>query len=250
MNLMRVIIIIVSVVCFVFETNAQGRITRPHRNSHNQQQSLPSNNSSSNDSERGNISVSDADGFVNGFGYVDLGLPSKTMWATSNIGAQKPWEYGNYYAWGELTTKAVYSDKNNTYYYTDLSDISGDPRYDVSISVMGKEWQMPTKDEYQELLDNCAWVWDKNGFKIIGPNGKSIYLPGANTTYKYEGQLPTCVYFTSTPSDEIWDNKRTTYRLYKDDYYSEIKPYTRGEGCPIRAVTKLSGQKLNVSSKP
>lgn len=104
---------------------------------------------------------------------------------------------------------------------------------------MGKDWRMPNKDEYQELMDNCAWLWDKNGFKIIGPNGKSIYLPGANTTYKYEGQFPTCIYFTSTPSNEIWDNKRTTYRLYKNDSYSQIKPYTRGEGCPIRAVTKL-----------
>lgn len=229
-------------ICLFLDFWGQGRITRPVRNSHNQQQSSQSNRSSSNDNNRENVFVSDADGFVNGFGYVDLGLPSKTLWATSNIGAKKPWEYGNYYAWGELTTKAVYSDKTNIYYYKDLPDISGDPRYDASISAMGKEWRMPTKDDYQELLDNCAWIWDKNGFKIIGPNGKSIYLPGANTTYKYEGQIPTCIYFTSTPSNEIWDNKRTTYRLYVlADYYSNISPYTRGEGCPIRAVTKVPG---------
>lgn len=243
MNLMRVIILMIAfVVCFVFETNAQGRISRPQKNTHHQQQSS-SNRPSSNNDNHDNVSVSEPDGYVNGFGYVDLGLPSGTMWATSNIGAQKPWEYGNYYAWGELKTKAVYSDKNSTYCYRDLSDISGDPRYDVSTSVMGKEWRMPNKDEYQELLDNCAWIWDKNGFKIIGPNGKSIYLPGANTTYKYKGQSPTCIYLTSTPSDKIWDNKRTTYRLYKDDYFSQIMPYTRYEGCPVRAVTKLSGQK-------
>lgn len=250
---MRVIILMIAfVVCFVFETNAQGRISRPQKNSHHQQSS--SNRSSSKDNNREDISISEPDGYVNGFGYVDLGLPSGTKWATSNIGAQKPWEYGDYYAWGELMTMTVHSDKNNTYFYKDLSDISGDPRYDVSISVMGEGWRMPTRDEYQELLDNCGWVWDKNGFKIIGPNGKSIYLPGANTTYKYKykykGQSPTCIYFTSTPSDEIWDNKRTTYRLYKNDYYSQIMPYTRGEGCPIRAVTKATGQIMNVNNKP
>lgn len=107
----EIILMIAFVACFVFETNAQGRISRPQKKSHHQQQSSPSNNSSSNENDRENISVSEADGFVNGFGYVGLGLPSKTMWATSNIGAQNPWEYGNYYAWGELTTKAVYSEK-------------------------------------------------------------------------------------------------------------------------------------------
>lgn len=220
--------------------NAQGKITRPHK---------PNTSVSQNTSDKPTktppkVLVSSSDGYINGYGYVDLGLPSGNLWSTCNLGANNPWEYGDYYAWGETSTKAIYSDKNNLYYYKDLADISGNPKYDASTLIMGSGWQMPNKDDFQELLDNCSWFWDYEGFRIVGPNGNSIYLPRANTTYKFEGQFPTCIYFSSSPSQEVWDNKRTTFRLYKDNSHSEIRPYTRGEGCPIRPVAKVVGKSV------
>lgn len=152
--------------------NAQGKITRPHK---------PNTSVSQNTSDKPTktppkVLVSSSDGYINGYGYVDLGLPSGNLWSTCNLGANNPWEYGDYYAWGETSTKAIYSDKNNLYYYKDLADISGNPKYDASTLIMGSGWQMPNKDDFQELLDNCSWFWDYEGFRIVGPNGNSIYL--------------------------------------------------------------------------
>ena len=87
---------------------------------------------------------------------IDLGLPSGVKWATFNVGATTPEEYGNYYAWGE-TEQAAAS--------------------------WGGEWRMPSKDDFQELIDKCEWEWMSkngvNGYKVIGPNGNSIFLPAA-----------------------------------------------------------------------
>jgi len=112
--------------------------------------------------------------------YVDLGLPSGTKWATYNVGASKPEEYGNYYAWGETNTKSIYTKDNYTY-SSNLTTLPASA--DAATANWGKGWSMPTKEQFDELIYNCKWEWvSKNGvygYKVIGNNGKYIFLPAA-----------------------------------------------------------------------
>ena len=123
--------------------------------------------------------------------YVDLGLSVK--WATFNVGASKPEDYGDYFAWGETEPKEVYnwatykwcdgtSSNMTKYNVTDglttleLSDDAAHVRW-------GDKWRMPTDDEMTELRKKCTWTWITqngiNGCKVVGPNGNSIFLPVA-----------------------------------------------------------------------
>ncbi len=123
-----------------------------------------------------------------GHGYVDLGLPSGTMWATSNVGANSPTAIGGYFAWGEIATKTSYTQENSLTHgkgFEEYENFSGNAQYDVARAQWGGEWRMPTREEFQELIDNCTWVkkmapgsrevlW---GYTVTGPNGNSIYFP-------------------------------------------------------------------------
>ena len=140
---------------------------------------------------------------INGHEYVDLGLPSGTLWATCNVGASKPEDYGNYYAWGETAKKRRYNwrtykwcngsyntlTKYNTdsYYGTVDNKKVLDPEDDAAHVNWGGAWRMPTYDEIRELVDNCTWTWTtqggKNGYRVTGLNGKSIFLPAAGCYY-------------------------------------------------------------------
>ena len=122
-----------------------------------------------------------------GLEAVDLGLPSGTLWANMNVGAESPEDYGGYYAWGETEEKDWYDW--STYIHCDGSaetchdlgsDIAG-TEYDVAHVKWGGDWQMPTKEQINELLDNCTHEWTTvcgvNGHMFTGPNGNSIFLP-------------------------------------------------------------------------
>ena len=116
--------------------------------------------------------------FINGHEFVDLGLSVK--WATCNVGANEPHEFGDYYAWGETKTKSSYKKDNSlTYEHCMGNIISGDENYDVAQTQWGGSWRMPTKKEMEELINNCTWTWDRQGCKITGSNGNSILLPHA-----------------------------------------------------------------------
>ena len=117
---------------------------------------------------------------------IDLGLPSGTKWASCNVGATKPEEYGGYYAWGETEEKDTYTwgtyIHSSTYH--DLGkDISGS-EYDVAHVKWGGNWCMPTNDDFEELKQYCNWVWEEcqgvSGARVIGPNGQNIFLPAAS----------------------------------------------------------------------
>ena len=146
---------------------------------------LGQDNGNGNGSGSGSITTGEA---------IDLGLPSKTKWASCNVGATKPEEYGGYYAWGETEKKETYTWENYLYcdgsYSTcnDLgSDISG-TEYDVAHVKWGGDWVMPTLDDIKELLDNCTSEWTKlngvNGMKFTSKkNGNSIFLPAAGSRW-------------------------------------------------------------------
>ena len=125
----------------------------------------------------------DGSGSVNGHEWVDLGLPSGLKWATCNVGATTPEDYGNYYAWGETTTKSSYTEENCITDRQQMSDISGNPTYDAARANWGGTWRMPTSAEMEELDYQCTWTWTSQsgvpGCKVTGPNGNSIFLPAA-----------------------------------------------------------------------
>ena len=126
---------------------------------------------------------------------IDLGLPSGTKWASYNVGASKPEEYGGYYAWGETEEKDVYKLSTYKYYQNGSwvsldSDISG-TEYDVAHVKWGGNWVMPTVGDIKELLDNCRSEWTTlngvNGRRFTGSNGGTIFMPAAG--YRWYGDL-------------------------------------------------------------
>lgn len=134
----------------------------------------------------------------NGYEYVDLGLPSGTLWAKCNVGATTPEEYGDYFAWGETTPKEVYdwstykwcngSKTTLTKYNYSSSYGTVDNKTQLELSDdaaranWGGSWRMPTRVEQKELLDECTWKWTTQngvkGYKVTSKsNGNSIFLP-------------------------------------------------------------------------
>ena len=125
--------------------------------------------------------------------YVDLGLPSGTLWATTNIGATSPEDYGDYFAWGETTTKSdweTYFDVDDDFsfkkYYNNGGLTELLPEDDAATANWGSEWQMPSDDQIDELYNSSYTTteWTQvngvNGRKITSKsNGKSIFLPAA-----------------------------------------------------------------------
>ena len=116
--------------------------------------------------------------YQDGHEYVDLGLPSGLKWATCNVGATKPEEYGDYFAWGEVEPKEFYVWSNYKYSIGETQMLKYSPRIDhnteldidddVAIVNWGDSWRIPTYEELMELRTNCVWRWiNKNGIEIL-----------------------------------------------------------------------------------
>ena len=119
---------------------------------------------------------------INGHEWVDLGLSVK--WATCNVGATLPSDYGDYFAWGEISTKSSYTVNNSKTYNKPMGDIAGNSQYDAARANWGSTWRMPTEKEFQELSDQCTWTWTSqgghSGYRVTSKtNGNSIFLPAA-----------------------------------------------------------------------
>ena len=168
--------------------------------------------------------------------YVDLGLSVK--WATCNVGASSPEEYGNYYAWGETKTKSSYTSDNCATLWASISDIKGTSR-DVAHVVWGGAWRMPTKAEFDELIDNCTWTWTTlngvNGYKVTGKNGNSIFLPAVGNRSKTSlynvGKFS--VYWSSTPDE---GNTQNACGLFFGSDKQTTNWYSRDNGRTVRPV--------------
>ena len=181
----------------------------------------------------------------NGHEYVDLGLSVK--WATCNVGAQNPEDYGNFYAWGETRPKSRYSLKgyrfrasgdaphNVKFSKYDPDDKSGpfskkvlELADDVANLEWGGSWRMPTKEEIMELNWNCDWVWTtQNGVKgvkitskVEGYTDRSIFMPAAGYRTDSRHLFPGVSgdYWSSTNSI----SKTSAYSLYFDSCGSSL----------------------------
>ena len=186
---------------------------------------------------------------------VDLGLPSGIMWASCNVGATSPEEYGGYYTWGETEEKDNYSWEtyiwcsgsydtmtkyctNSSYGTVDNKTVL-DPEDDVAHVKWGGSWRMPTKAEQDELRNNCTWEWttlnDVNGYKVTGPNGNSIFLPVAgfydSTDIYYNGYGGN--YWSSTL---YGGSDNDACGLFYDDSYYSWGYNSRNSGLSVRPV--------------
>ena len=189
------------------------------------------------------IETSERKNKINGHEYVDLGLPSGLKWATCNVGANSPEEYGDYYAWGETYTKDEYDEDNCDLWEVEMENIGGDPDYDVATSEWGEEWRLPTKEDFEELVEECEWKWMKkkgvNGMRVTGPNGKSIFLPAAG--FRYGSSLinegDDGRYWSSTPIDGSYDD-HAYYLFFYDGDESVGRIYYRDYGLTVRPITE------------
>lgn len=177
--------------------------------------------------------VSDPTGFINGHGYVDLGLPSGTKWATCNVGASSPSDYGDYFAWGEIAPKEYYDRGNCVTYGKDYGgDIGGDPSLDAARANWGASWRLPTKEQIVELIKyttcNLLTCDGHRGRVYVGPNGNSIFLPLPGFCAYENIRFPEerIYLWTSTPASADEDHGRA---------YILFDVGSRGDGTESRA---------------
>ena len=189
-------------------------------------------------------------------GAVDLGL--SVYWASCNVGAKAPEEYGDYYAWGETETKSNYSwstykfgtswsgpfSKYNTsssYGTVDNKTIL-EPDDDVAHVKLGGSWRMPTDAEWTELRENCTWTWTtQNGVNgrlvTSNKNGNSIFLPAAGNRFG------TLLYDAGSYGD-YWSSSLNTgytsaaWYVYFDSANVSRYDYYRYYGFSVRPVSE------------
>ena len=202
---------------------------------------------------------SDPTGYTNGYGYVDLGLPSGTRWATCNVGASTPTAYGNYFAWGETTPKETYNWStyrycngsygtltkycNNSIYgnngFTDnLTTLEASD--DAATANWGAGWRLPTNAEMNELINNCTVTLTNqngvNGRLFTGPNGNSIFLPAAGNREDSEfyGAGSGGIYWSSSLITDL--PGRAWYLYFNSDDYIMGSNCSRYLGFTVRPV--------------
>ena len=196
-------------------------------------------------------------GSYNGHDYVDLGLPSGILWATCNLGAEKPEDYGNYYAWGETQPKDYYYW--GTYKYSEgqtaltkycCDSVYGYNGYTDNLTVLlpeddaakvnwGNGWRMPTKEELQELNNNTTSIWTTlsgvNGRLFTASNGNSLFLPAAGSRWANEFDDAGCHGFFLSSSLDMRDPSCAWYFGFNSNYHAVDGRYRVG-GYTVRPV--------------
>ena len=192
--------------------------------------------------------------------YVDLGLPSGTLWATCNVGATTPEGYGDYFAWGETQPNKNCYDWT-TYKYTNgskskltkyCSSISrGNNRFTDTLTTLqpmddaatvnwGSDWRMPTKEDWEELLANTTLTWTihngMNGLLFTASNGNTLFLPAAGyrdgSSLNYAG---SSIYYWSSSLRTDYTERAFGFHFISADLLIMESKY-RIEGRPVRAV--------------
>ena len=198
-------------------------------------------------------------GGLNGHEYVDLGLPSGTLWATCNVGATTPEGYGNYFAWGETEPKTSYNwstykycnadydqltkyCSNSSYGYNGFTDNLTvlQPSDDAATANLGSGWCMPTKEQWEELLQHTKNVWTGmggvTGRLFTANNGNSLFLPAVGSRWGGEFRLVGSDGYYQSSS--IYTNlpNSTWYLHFDSDHCFMLSYGWRYYGFSVRAV--------------
>lgn len=192
-------------------------------------------------------------GSINNHEWVDLGLPSGTLWATCNIDATNPAQVGSLYAWGETAVKSSYTQENSKSYKSDVNDFSGNRSNDAATAKWGEGWRMPTKADFDELVFYCQWKYIQKdgrwGSEITSPfNNKSIFLPvtGYKDGVTHQDASGNGMYWTSTPHKDQWNTGAHVYQF--GGALGEMSISERSYGLAIRAVAD-NGTMINTPSQ-
>lgn len=185
---------------------------------------------------------------------IDLGLSVK--WANMNVGASKPEDYGNYFAWGETTPKTRYvwdtykwcngtNDTMTKYCYdSDWGTVDHkiilETSDDAAGVCWGGSWRMPKEFELNELIVRCTWEWTTqngvNGYTVTGSNGNSIFLPAAGWRYDKKLEfLGSYGFYMSSSLDTNVPQHSRIINFYDDNVY--ITYNGRNYGLSVRPVT-------------
>ena len=208
-----------------------------------------------------------ATGTENGHTWVDLGLPSGLKWASNNVGATAPEDYGNYYAWGETAPKTDYSwatykyangaGEKLTKYCTDASygdngftdnKTTLDPEDDAAYVNWGAKWRMPTDAEWTELREQCTWTWTTqngvNGYQVTSKtNGNSFFLPAAGYRGKNLNSVGSFGYYWYSSLNNDYPY-RAWYENLKSDRVTLGNGGSRYYGFSVRPVCPPSANIL------
>lgn len=177
-------------------------------------------------------------GTINGHAWVDLGLSVK--WATMNVGADNPGDYGDYFAWGEVHPKSKYTSETSLTLDKSIGDIIGNSAYDAARYHWGSSWRLPSQKELEELGEKCRWTWTRQdglaGYKVTGPNGNSIFLPAAGFRLGAStGNVGTNGYYWS--GSPYGSNTQNAYDLYFYDALRYVSWDYRHYGQSVRPVS-------------
>ena len=184
-------------------------------------------------------------GELNGHKWVDMGLPSGTRWAVTNIDAASAEQPGKFYSWGETTTKSSYSEGNTrTYNKSYDGDVSGDKTLDVATLKWGKGWRMPTEEEYRELLNythstfkelNGRYGREYTNFE----NDNTLFLPAAGSMEGSKLSNPNGCgsYWSASPCTNNDGTNTGAHGLIYNAPYEYMTTMSRYYGMSVRAVT-------------
>ena len=202
--------------------------------------------------------------------YVDLGLPSGTLWATCNVGANSPEEYGDYFAWGETQPKTIYSRgtykyskglKLTKYCYKSKDGYNGftdnlttlEPSDDAATANWGSDWCAPTKEQWEELRKNTTNKWTTRkgvkGLLFIASNGNSLFLPAAG--YRWDNETGYV-----GGSGHYWSGSLPTSNtlvawgfIISSDGCDRSIDHGRSDGLSVRAVRSLVQSTIDPDTK-
>lgn len=195
--------------------------------------------------------------------YVDMGLPSGLLWATRNVGASSPEDYGYYFAWGETQPKSVYSwstytycsgsdstltkyCNKSTYGYNGFTDnlTTLQPGDDAATANWGSGWRTPTEEEWKELVNNTTSIWTTRkgvrGQLFTASNGNSIFLPAAGFRSGSKRNLAGESCYNSASLLTDYPSRARVFILLDETWYRQggavCFPNPRCDGSPVRAV--------------
>lgn len=182
--------------------------------------------------------------------FIDLGLPSGTLWADRNLGAKSPEGCGEYFRFGETIP---FTEDSPKYVGFKIESEETDSfqgciagtEYDAATVILGESYRIPTINQVKELQTQCNWEWIELitvcGMKVTGPNGNSIFLPASGWGRRNDSELFNIGTYGYIWSSTCWPHDRLgqlgLFTFFEKDYWNIICNWRAGR-LPIRAIAQ------------